>query len=514
MVRKWFAKLAASNDDAGSEEKRIADLLRRGSECQSRGEHGEAEECYRQALSLQPENAEACRLLAQLLALQAHEHQERGEFDAAIEGYEESLALDHGHAQVQNNLGNVYKSLGRTQEAVTAYRDAIAIDGGLAEAHLNLGIILWQTGDNRQAIASVSAALKAKPLLAEANVSLGYLLEEAGDASGALECYCAAIAARPEYAEAHFNYALQLLLHGDYGTGWEEYEWRKRLPGSEGAWPDAGRAGWNGSPLQGRVIFLYAEQGFGDVIQFARYAPLVAERGGKVIVSCQPKLKALLESVPGISTVLTIEDPHPAFDVCSALMSLPRIFETTLDTIPAQVPYVRPDPEKARRWSTRLAADGASLKVGLYWATETRNRIASLKSLTLDMLAPLGGVRGVTYYSLQRGAAATQAAHPPQGMKLIDLAAELEDFSDDAALISHLDLVISVDTATAHLAGAMGRPVWTLTHFPPEWRWLLARDDSPWYPTMRLFRRGPADAWEQVISRVCQALRQLAEGGD
>ena len=507
----WFTKRMASHPAQGMAEARIADLLRGGSECERGGALGEAEECYRQVLILQPENADACRLLAHLLALQAHAHQERDEVDAAVESYEESLALDHGQAQVRNNLGNLYARLGRIQNAIAAYRDAIAIDSSLAEAHLNLGIMLRQTGENGQAIASFRAALNLRPSFAEASVSLGYLLEQEGDAPGADECYRGAITAKPDYAEAHFNYALQLLLRGDYKTGWEEYEWRMRLPDLEGTWPHADCARWDGSPLEGKVILLYAEQGFGDVIQFVRYAPLVAERGGKVIVSCQPKLKALLESVGGISAVLTTEEPLPAFDICSSLMSLPRVFDTTLETIPSRVPYVRPDADKSRRWKNRLAADGAFLKVGLYWATETRNRISPLRSLTLDMLAPLGGVRGVTYYSLQRGAAAAQAGRPPQGMKLIDLTAELGDFADDAALISNLDLVISINTATAHLAGALGKSIWTLTQFPPDWRWLLGRDDSPWYPTMRLFRKRPGEAWEQVISRLSQAVRQLAE---
>jgi len=471
---------------------------------QQAGDGGGAEECYRQVLALQPENADAGRRLAHHLALRASSHQERGEFDAAIENYEESLALDRGRAQVHNNLGNVYKSLGRLEDAIAAYRLAIATDAGLAEAHLNLGIALEQAGEAGEAAAQCRAALALRPSFAEASLSLGFLLEQEGDALGALARYRDAIAARPDYAEARFNHAMQLLLQGDYANGWKEYEWRMRLPGFEGAWPQA----WDGSPLEGKVILLYAEQGFGDVIQFVRYAPLVAERGGKVIVSCQPKLKALLATVPGVSAVLGTGEPLPPIDVRCSLLSLPRVFGTTLETIPAQVPYVRPDAEKTRLWEARLAADGASMKVGLYWATETKSRLSSLKSLTLDMLSPLGGVRGVTYYSLQRGVAAGQAAYPPQGMAMVDLSKELGDFSDDAALMSNLDLIISVDTATAHLAGAMGRRVWTLTHFPPEWRWLVGRDDSPWYQTMRLFRRQRQEGWAHVVSRLEHALRQ------
>jgi len=512
-MRKWFSRFVSSGGRAEPEEAKIAELRRRAAECARGGAPGEAEECLRQILSLQPEHPGARRELAQLLAQQAYARQERGDFDTAIEGYEESLALDHGQARVHNNLGNIHKQLGRLEDAVAAYREAVGADSSLAEAHLNLGTALYQlTGETAQAIAHCRAALKVRPSFPEASLNLGFLLEQEGDAPGATQCYRDAIAASPEFAEAHFNHALQLLLRGDFRDGWQEYEWRTRRPDQEQAQPHAGRERWDGAPLEGKVILLYAEQGFGDVIQFVRYATLVAERGGKVIVSGQPKLKALLKGVPGVSAVFGSAEELPAFDVCCPLLSLPRILGTTLETIPARVPYMHPDPERARHWKARLAADGASMRVGLYWATETRSRFATLKSFTLDKLAPLAGVDGVVYYSLQRGTAAGQAAHPPRGMVLTDLSAELADFSDDAALLANLDLVISIDTATAHLAGALGIPVWVLTHFPPEWRWLLGRDDSPWYPTMRLFRQARGQPWDEVISGAGQALRGLKAG--
>jgi len=503
----WFSK----RDSGGQRSDVTADaLLRRALECQDKGQYEEAEEFYRLILSQQPEHSGSLRQLANLLAFRAVAHQERGELDEAIAGYEESLALDHAQAQVHNNLGNAYKTLGRVDDAIAAYREAIAIDAGLAEAHKNLGTALVEKGESGQAIAHYRAAVELKPSYAEASHSLGVLLEKEGDASGALECYRAAIASKPDYAEAHWNLALQWLLLGEFGPGWKEYEWRTRLPNLERPWPYADREHWDGSPLEGKAILLHGEQGFGDAIQFIRYAPLVAERGGKVIVSCQAKLKTLFQDVQGVSVVLTEDEPHPPFDVCSSLMSLPRLFGTTLQTIPAPMPYIRPDPEKARRWKTRLAAEGARLNVGLFWATDAKSTLSPLKSIALDALAPLGKVSGVRYFSLQQGAAASQAARPPGGMEMVDLGAELADFSDTAALISNLDLIISIDTAIVHLAGAMGLPVWTLAHFPPDWRWLLGRDDSPWYPSMRLFRKGRTDTWAQVVARVAEALRQVA----
>jgi len=443
--------------------------------------------------------------------MKAHASQERGEVEAAIESYEESLVLDPSRAQVHNNLGNLYRSLGRLEDAEASFRLAIRADASLAEGPLNLAMLLAQTGRAGEAIEQCRKALDLRPQFPEASLSLGFLLEQEGDLDGAMQRYGDAVAARPEYAEARFSLALQQLLRGDYANGWREYECRKHLPGHEGAWSPGGRAAWDGAPLGGRTILLYAEQGFGDVIQFVRYAPLVAACGGNVILSCQPKLKGLLGTVPGVSAVLGTGEALPSFDVSCSLLSLPRLFGTTLETIPSRAPYLRPDLEKAQHWKARLDADGSSVKVGLYWATDTSNRIASLKTLALEMLAPLAGIRGVAYYSLQRGAAAAQAAHPPAGMRVTDLAPDLKDFSDDAALMENLDLIVSIDTATAHLAGALGRPVWTLTHFPPEWRWLLGRDDSPWYPSMRLFRRGRTESWNHVVGRLGGALRLLVE---
>ncbi|MEW6689377.1 MAG: tetratricopeptide repeat protein, partial [Pseudomonadota bacterium] len=457
------------------------------------------------------ETAQALSGLAALLSARGYALQERGEIAAAIECYEEALALEPSLAQAHNNLGNAYKACGRQQDAVASYRDAVAADPTLAEAHLNLGIALYEAGRLGEAAQNYRAARELKPALAEASLNLGFLLEQEGDARGAREAYRAAIAARPDFAEAHFNHALQLLQAGEFEAGWEEYEWRLKLPELAPFWPYAGRQRWNGEELRGRRILLYAEQGFGDAIQFVRYAPLVAARGGEAIVSCPPKLLRLFRTLSGVSATHDAQEPPPDFDLCCSLLSLPRLFHSTLDTIPVPVPYLHARAEDAARWQSKLAALGPGLKVGLYWSTDSKNRITPLKSLELETLAALAGVPGVAFVSLQRGAAAAQAARPPQGMKLIDASAELRDFADDAALIANLDLVISIDTATAHLAGALGRPVWTLVHFPAEWRWLAGREDSPWYPTMRLFLRRRSESWHDVAGRVRLALQALQQ---
>ena len=505
----WIARLGALAK-AGALDGSLDELLRRGAEYQRTAEHGKAEDSFREALILQPENAAALHMLADALGARGYAHQERGELDAAIECYLEALALAPAQAQVHNNLGNAYRSRGRPEESIAAYRDAIAVVPGFAEAHLNLGTALHLAGDAKQAAAHYRTALRRRPELAQAALNLGLLLEADGDVQGAMECYRRAIAARPEFAEAHFNYALQLLLTGEFARGWEEYEWRLRLPELQPFWPYADRPRWDGADLRGKVILLYAEQGFGDSLQFARYVPLVAERG-RVIVSCRPQLKALFEQAMWDCSVVDASEPPPAFDLCCSLPSLPRIFGTTHATIPARVPYLHAEAGKAARWEARLAADGIALKVGLVWATEARSRIALQKSLSLDMLEPLAAIPGVIFYSLQKGPASAEVVRAPNGLRLVDVAGELEDFSDTAALISRLDLVVTIDTAVAHLAGAMGKPVWTLTHWPPDWRWLLGHDDSPWYPTMRLFRRARTDTWGDIILRVGQALLRLAE---
>lgn len=466
----------------------------------------DAEERFRLTLTDAPENAEALRGLAELLTGRGYRLQEQGNIGAAIECYEEAIALDPSQARAHNNLGNAYQALGRNEEALASFRSAIAADGALGEAHLNLGIALQRAGEIEEAAACYRTALRHRPALAEANLNLGYLLETQGDVRGSAESYRAAIAVRPDYAEAHFNLALMLLKEGDFARGWEEYEWRLKLPDLAPFWPYPGRPRWDGSQLHGRTILLYAEQGLGDAIQFVRYVPMVAARGGRVVLSCASKLMALFTSVEGISAMHNHAEAPPDFDVCCPLPSLPRLFGTTLETIPADVPYLKPRREALERWREKLAAASPGAKIGLFWATESKARTTALRRLDLEMLAPLAAAPRTTFYSLQRGAAAAQAHRPPAGMTLVEAAAELKDFADDAALIANLDLVISVDTATAHLAGALGRPVWTLAQYPPDWRWREGRDDNSWYPTMRLFFQGRGEPWEEVARRVAQAL--------
>lgn len=414
-------------------------------------------------------------------------------------------------AEAHYRRGIEMQDAGRLDEACDSYRAAVANDASHAKAHNNLGVLLQSQGDLPGAAASYERALGADPALepairnlAAASILLGGLRSDAGEFQMAADCYARAIALEPGMAQAHFNHALTILLMGDYEKGLDEYEWRWRLPELDGLVPSFAEPAWTGESLQGKTILLYSEQGLGDVIQFTRYLPAVGKSAQRVLVRCPASLKSLLQrSFPGVA-VYSDADPLPQFDVQCALMSLPRIFKTRLDGIPGSVPYLHADPAAAVRWRSGIGT--GKLKVGLCWGTDSRSGPG--KSMPLRALEPLSHVQGVSFYSLQRGSFVGDLAQPPAGMDIVE-AGELRDFSDTAALISNLDLVISVDTGVAHLAGALAKPVWMLTPFPPDWRWRLQGEDSPWYPTMRLFRQARPGDWESVIAKVSAALAIL-----
>ena len=268
---------------------------------------------------------------------------------------------------------------------------------------------------------------------------------------------------------------------------------------------------WKGEDLNGRTVLLYAEQGFGDTIQFIRYAPLVKQRGGRVMFVCMPEVAPLLVNFAGVDEMVP-QGTLPPFHLHCPLLSLPMIFNTRVETIPASVPYLKADPRLSEQWSMKLQSRPGRLKVGLAWAGRPTHADDARRSMRLAQLAPLAQVKGVTFFSLQKGEAAAESARAPAGMDLIDCAADLHDFADTAALVSQLDLVVAVDTAVAHLAGAMGKPVWVLLPFKPDWRWLLDRNDTPWYPTMRLFRQGGKREWDGVTEEVAKVLHDWSSG--
>lgn len=430
-------------------------------------------------------------------------------FEEALEPLREALEAGEDPPLAATLLSEAFGVLGDAEQADYFASRALEADPGFAPALFQHGALAQRRGDLATAEASYRAALAQAPDTAAAWMNLGLIHEQRGDFPAAREHHERAVRLQPDWAEAHFNLALQLLLQGDYERGWEEYEWRWRREDLRGYAPHAGRRRWDGR-ASGETVLVYCEQGFGDSLQFLRFVPRVRERAGRVLLECPPKLAPLFRRTPGIDAVIARGEALPAFDSCIALLGLPRLLGTTLASIPCDIPYLHPDPARAAHWAARLAADASALKVGLFWATDSGARTTAQRTLTLQSLAPLARVGGATFYSLQRGTPAREAATPPAGMRLVDLSGELADFADDAALMASLDLVVSMDTATAHLAGALGRPAWVLTHFPPPWNWMLEREDSPWYPSVRLFRQARGEGWSPVIERMALALAQRA----
>lgn len=496
----------------------------------------EAERLYRSVLALDPGHAESLRLLGVIAG-------EAGKTDRALDLFR--LSLEHGPDQPATllNLAAALKQRGRAAEAAACYEATLALRPDCAEAHLNLGLLLlrvglfepaadccrravllrpdWAVAHNglgaaelgqgrlAAAEASLRQALGLKPDFAEAYNNLGTVYQASGRPSAAAGAYRAALALRPGYALAHENLGMTLLALGDYAEGFREYEWRPR-----GA-PVPPAAPWDGSDPAGQTLLLVAEQGLGDTLQFIRYARRLRARGARVIVACQPELVRLLSLAPGIDQVVPSGGPWPAADRWAALLSLPHLMGTTLDTIPAELPYLAAAPGDVAVWAGRLAGCSGR-KVGLVWAGNPYPNLAKgqavdrRRSMALGQFAPLAAVPGVTLISLQKGPAAAEAQSPPPGLPVLDLMVGVMDFADTAALVANLDLVIGVDTAVIHLAGALAKPVWMLSRFDACWRWLVGCASSPWYPTLRVFRQAAPGAWEPVVEQVRDA---LAGGG-
>lgn len=466
-----------------------------------KGELEEAIAAYRKAVALKADYAKAYNNLGNAL-------REKDQFDEAVAALERAITIAPHFAEAHNNLGAAFRDAGRYDEAVAACRQALALRPKFAEAYSNLGRSLRDMGREADAVQAYRQAIALMPEGAEAYTNLVIVLKDMGRLDEAVEAARQLVAFKPDSPEAHYNLAFVLLRRGDFAEGWREYEWRwlvKDFPTHRWSSP---KPQWDGSPLAGRSILLYCEQGFGDILQFIRYAPLVAERGGRVIVMCPEELRRLFDSLPDVVqfVLLRPNEPLPAFDVQCSLMSLPLAFGTTTETVPASVPYLRAAPGDVDHWRKRLAAGPAGRKVGLVWAGRPTHTNDRNRSIALSLLAPLAAVPGVEFYSLQKGDAASQAKNPPDRMRLTDWTDELSDFADTAALITNLDLVIAVDTAVAHLTGALGKPVWLLAPRVGDWRWPADRDDSAWYPTLRLFRQCATGQWDEVIARVARAL--------
>lgn len=460
----------------------------------------EALECYDRSLTLAP--ADLIATSNRALALRGlRRHQE------AAAACEAALAICGDHMDSLSNLGIIYKELRNFEAARAAFDRALSIAPGHATVRVNLAVLLMEMGRTEEAAEIAERLVAERPELVEPWNVLHYCWFERGEFERAEECTREAMRRDPRDRNANWNSAVHTLLHGDLTEGFRLFESRKRLVSVVFSNRRYSVPEWDGSPLDGRAIFVHAEQGLGDSIQFVRYAKLLKARGaGRVIVESSPTATALLGAVDGVDEVVVPGMPIPPFDVHAYLMSLPLLLGTTLESIPAEVPYLI---APARPVAQFVRDTGSGLRVGLAWAGNALHQRDLIRSLSLETLAPVLGTEGVTFFSLQKGPAARQLA-TLQGANIVDLDPQLNDLADTAAAIVELDLVIAVDTAVAHLAGALGKPVWVLLPHVPDWRWMLSRDDSPWYPTMRLFRQPAVKAWVPAIASVARELAARA----
>jgi hypothetical protein len=432
-------------------------------------------------------------------------------FDEAVGAYRQAIGHNPDLPEAHFNLGVTLYDQCKFDEALASYERAIDLKPDYADAFNNRGNVLQDLHRMDEALASYDAAIALRPMFAEALNNRGDAFLKLKRVDDALASLDGAVACAPDFAQAHLNRSVAFLLGGDYTRGWKEYEWRWQVEGK----PRTDTPQWQGEDVSGKTVFLYAEQGYGDTIQFLRYAPLVAARGARVILEVPNALVRLACALPDVAQVVAAGDPAPAADLSCPLMSLPRVFATTVATIPADVPYLTPDRgAKAASWRQRLAPFSGA-RIGLVWAGSSRphqpnaDRIDRRRSMTLAHFAKLADLPGANFVSLQKGPPASQTRTPPTGLHVHDFTDELKDFADTAALIAALDLVISVDTSVAHLAGALGKPVWLLNRFDTCWRWLLDRNDSPWYPTLRQFRQPRLGDWDSVMTDLQAALMEF-----
>jgi tetratricopeptide (TPR) repeat protein len=468
-----------------------------GNALRATGRSAEALPHFRRAAELRPDVALIHNNLGTAL-------NEQRQFDEAIAAFQKAVAIQPDYAEAYSNLGHALIGKEDFESAVAACRRAAELRPEMVELHVNLANALRQAGKADQAIAACSRAIELRPDHAEAFNNLGYALCYQARFPEAKEAFRKAVGFRPNHASAHWNLGLLLLREGNYAAGWQEYEWRWRVAGLGIRSPKLDRPAWNGGPLDGKRILLWDEQGLGDTIHLIRYVPEVIKRGGRIILACKQELLKLFQQLDGIEQLMPMMEPLPQHDVHCPILSLPGVLRTTIETIPRDVPYLKADTKLAEQWEARMPKDGHR-RIGLVWSG--KRAPDPLRATTLAALAPLASLKNAWFCSLQKGEPSQQVKTPPPGLLLTDWTEEFHDLTDTAALIDRLDLVITVDTVIAHLAGAMGKPTWVLLSFVPDWRWMMDRSDSPWYPTMKLFRQKSHGDWTGPIEEIRQQLQ-------
>tara|TARA_Y100001934_G_scaffold30697_1_gene33956 strand:+ start:36 stop:1415 length:1380 start_codon:yes stop_codon:yes gene_type:complete len=459
-------------------------------------------------MSDEPENTPPRQVDRETAFRIAVQQQQAGNGAEAVRIYEQILEADSGFAPAWINCGVALRSLGRFEAGVACLQRGVALKPEDAGARSNLGNALRAVGRLDEARDSHLAAIERDSTVGSFVYNLGLVLRDLGDLDGAIERFDSAEAMGYEPAELKWDRALAFLLRGDLARGFDEYRWRWDIPDAKPCNLDGPE--WKGEDIAGKTLLVYAEQGFGDTIQFVRYLPLLAGQGATIVFECQAPLVRLFQSSPvfeGVTIVSRVVDPLPAYDLQAALLSLPHL--TGVALVPADTPYLVPPADRPR-----IANRFKNVHVGLVWAGKPSHRNDRNRSLALSDLAPLLELPGVHYYSLQLGDPAETAAASGFSALIRDQRPVITDFADSAALLGSLDLLITADTAPAHLAGALCRPVWTLIPFAPDWRWQTGRTDTPWYSTMTLFRQTEPRRWDDVVLRLRAALEaRIAEGG-
>jgi Tfp pilus assembly protein PilF len=447
--------------------------------------------------------------LAELIGL-AQGHEQAGRLNEAEQALGQALALAPEHAGALHLLGVVSFRLGRIDEAAALMERSIAAAPETALYHRNICEVYRTLGRYDDALAAGHRAVGLTPSDPHCYHNLGVLHYHRLELDEAIRCAERAVALDPDFAGAHFGIAEASLLRGDFRRGWDEYEWRFRLGNAPKLLPPTDRPQWDGRPLPSDRLLLIADQGYGDVIQFARYVPWAARHCPDIAIACSAEIRPVVVQQPGIGATFDHWENQPDFVAYCALSGLPRLAGTTLETIPASVPYLRADPQKVAAWSDRLSGlvPRGYRRVGVAWAGRPTHVNDRNRSIALTAFAPIAELPRLALISLQKGPAQAQTGSYWGRAPLVNLGPEITDFADTMAILEALDLVVTIDTAVGHLAGAMGRPVWLMLPFAPDWRWLLNRTDSPWYPTARLFRQPAPRQWDPVVADIT---RRLAE---
>jgi len=434
---------------------------------------------------------------------------ELGDWDAALSQFNKALSINPKDSRFHRCRGDVLQAMDMLLEAENAYRCAIDLNPRDTDALINLGNTIYKEGRSNGALAPYGRALAFDPENLKALNNIGKTWHDQGDLKKAKIWYETALKLNPNYPEAHFNHAIALLAEGDFRNGWQEYEWRFHRQSARQVYPhQLNILRWNGAPFQDKRLLVHCEQGLGDVIQFCRYMPMVKALGGTVTLEVHASLVSLLEHITSVDRIIPFGRLKPReidYDLYVPLMSLPLLFGTTIESIPAQIPYLHPSPVEVSRWQSRLSSR-CGARIGLVWsgsATDPR------RSCPWEIISRLTKVMtNLQFFSLQKQLPPGITADLLEHANMIHWGNSLVDFHATAAAISHLDLVISIDTATAHLAGAMGKPVWILLPHAADWRWLQIRSDTPWYPTARLFRQPEKDDWRALVSTLVEELKQ------